>query len=552
MKTKIVLWGKTEKDEKVLVAVELVETENLVRTYVIAENEATEVFYNRMLNEWRFNTEIEFPENTQTHEKKLTVSEDILPDGLKVDRPDLITRAKTEWHFVVLSKKLYDLYHAELEDFKEKIEKLTEFDNGLWEELKGFWSKVQNQIQEKNLFRNHIDSLRKNTDELFKELKDLKKHAEKELREESKKHYSQFSEIMEKVEEKIESGLGLQPLFEELKDIQDQFKKTSFTREHRRQLWDRIDRSFKAIKAKRYGNRPEDRSPTARLQRRYDGLLTAIEKMERSITRDKKDLSNQDKQVDASLGQLEMEIRKVKLSMVEERIQSKQEKLKDMFKTKSMLESRLAEEKVKEEKRKHFEEAKKEAEERIHQEIQQRNEEMEKNEDELKKAAEMISETIKEESTDTKKQEEKKSEKEEGKDKEEPEMEEEKAEKEEKKGFFEKIEDKLEDAMEEFKDIAEDVVDTARATTKVIGEKLEDKMEDLGEKTEDLKEKVEEKMEKAEDDLEQKASDLKQKFDEKTGGLGSKIVEEAEKFEDKIEDTVDKIKAKLRGEDEEE
>jgi len=391
MKTKIVLWGETEKNEKVLVAIELVESENLVRTHIVNETEATEVFYNRMLNEWRFETEIEFPEGTQTHEKKLTLSEDIIPEGLKVDRPDLIIRAKTEWHFVVLSKKLYDLYDTELEDFREKIEKLSEFDNAIWEELKGFWSKVQGQIQEKNLFRNHVDSLRKKTDDAFRQLKDLKKQAEKELREESKKHYATFAEVLEKVEEKIQSGLGLQPLFEELKEIQEKFKKTNFSRDHRRQLWDRIDRSFKAIKEQRYGSASENRSPLSRLKRRYDGLIVAIEKMERSIARDKRDLTHQDKQTDSSLGQLEMEIRKVKMSMVEERITSKQEKLQDMMKTKTMLEDRMKSEQDKENKRKQFEEAKKLAEEKIAKEIIDRNEVMEQNKDELEKAAEKIS-----------------------------------------------------------------------------------------------------------------------------------------------------------------
>lgn len=578
MKTKIVLWGKTEKDEKVLVAVELVEAENLVRTYVVPENEATEVFYNRMLNEWRFDTEIEFPDGTHHFDKQLTLTEDILPEGLKVDRQDLIIRAKTEWHFVVLSKKLYDLYDAELEDFKEKIDKLSEFDNGVWEELKGFWSKVQTQIHDKNLFRKHIDNLRKKTDDAFRNMKDLKKQAEKELREESKKHYAKFSDIMDNMEEKIEGGLGLQPLFEELKDIQEKFKKTNFSREHRRQLWERIDKSFKTIKNKRYGSSSEDRSPLARLQRRYDGLLGAIEKMERSIARDKREINQQDKHASSSLGQLELEIRKVKMSMVEERIQSKEEKLKDMMKTKTMLEGRLESEKNKEEKRKQFEEAKKEAQQKIQQEIQEQSEKIDVDEDELKKAAEKIKEEKKED----------------------------------KKGFFDKVSDKIKDAVEEMEEIAEDIVDTSKAAAKVIGDKIEDKMGDIEEKAEELKDKVEDKLDKAgkklekdedsleekeeekkgffekvgdkikdavedmeekaevlkdkveeklekagekleqvEDSLEEKGEKLKDKIDDKTGGLASKIEQKADELEEKVEETARKIKSKISGEEEE-
>jgi len=498
MKTKIVLWGTRETEEKVLVAIELVESENLVKTHLIKEEDATEIFYNRMLNEWRFNSEIEFPEGTQSFEKNLTLSEDILPDGIKVERPDLILRAKTEWHFVVLSKKLYDLYKAELEDFREKISELSEFDNGIWEELKGFWSKVQGQINDKNLFRNHIDALRKETDDAFKQLKELKRNAEKEIREESKKHFTHFSEIMEKMEEKIESGLGLQPIFEELKDIQQQFKNTNFSREHRKQLWDRIDQAFKNVKEKRYGSSSEDRSPLSRLTRRYEGLLAAIQKMERSIERDKKEVNQQDKQAASSLGQLELEIRKVKMSMVEERIQSKEEKLQDMLKTKTMLEGRIKSEQEREEKRKMFEEAKKEAEEKIAQEILERNEELEKKQDELLKAAEKITSETKHEE----------SEKEKAKGK---------------KGILTKISETMEDLIEEGKEIAEDLSDTVRAVSEVMEDRAEKKLEELegkvkkfgeemGKDTEGLREKIEDAMEKVEDKMDETIEKIRDKF----------------------------------------
>jgi len=511
MKTKIVLWGTTEKEEKILVAIELVESENLVKTFLVDEADATEIFYNRMLNEWRFGTEIEFPENTKTFSKELTASDDILPEGIKVDRPDLVIRAKTEWHFVVLSKKLYDLYKGELEDLKEKIGELSEFDNSLWEEMKGFWSKVQVQIREKNLFRNHVENLRQQTDEAFHLLKEFKKKADKEIREESKKHFDEFSEILEKVEEKIENGLGLQPLFEQLKVIQTNFKNTGFSREHRRQLWDRIDKSFKNIKEKRFGNSPSDRTPLARLTRRYEGLLNAIEKMQRSIARDKKDLQIQDNRASSSFGQLELEIRKVKMSMVEERVLSKEEKLNDMLKTKEMLESRIKSEQEKEAKRVQYEEAKKEAKDKIALEMKESSAAMEDQEDDLKIAAEKIATAAnaKKESKEDKK--------------------------EDKKGILDKISDKIEEIVEEAEEIVEDVVDTVKAVAHVVEEKVEEKLEGL-----------DDKVDKVEDDLDGKKEKLGDKIEEVVDTIEDKIEEVAEKIEDQIEEVVDKVKDKVK------
>lgn len=392
MKTKLILWGKTEADEKVLVAIELVENENVVKTYVFSEESATEEFYNLLLNEWRFDKEVEFPTDFKTYSKPLTASEDILPEGILVEKPDLINRAKTEWHFVVLSKKLYDLYNGELDDLKDQISDLSEFSSEHWEELKQFWGKVQSHIREKNLFRNHIESLKNKTDELFNDLKKFRRESDAKFREKSEEYYKQFNEVLDQVDEKIEKGLGLQPIFEELKNIQKEFKDIRFDRDHRRKLWNRIDKYFKIVKEKRFGTSTQDKSPVHRTERRLNGLLGAIDKMTASIDRDKRDLNTQNSMIGGSDGQLEVQLRQARLSMIEERIASKSEKLKDMLETKDMLEKRIENEKRKEEERKKYEQAKKDAKDKIKEKVKESSELLKENEDALKKASEKIKE----------------------------------------------------------------------------------------------------------------------------------------------------------------
>ena len=390
MRTKLILWGKTENDEKVLVAIELVEDENLVRSYVFNEEDATEEFYNLLLNKWRFDTEVEFPENYKTYNIPLTAADDIVPEGITVEKPDLISRAKTEWHFVVLSKKFYDLYKEELEEIKDKISGLAEFSTETWDELKQFWSKIQNHIKEKDLFRNHVESLKKKTDSLFDKLKELRAKSDEELKQKSQEFFDEFNKQLDKIDEKIEKGLGLQPIFEELKELQARFKKVTFDRDHRRKLWNRIDKEFKKVKEKRFGSASGDRSPLARLERRLAGLLGAIDKMSQSIERDKKELEAQKNKIGDVDGQLEAELRKAKLIMIEERIASKSEKFQDMLKTKEMLENKIANEKRKAEEKKKFEEAKKEAEAKIKEKVKESTARLKENEEELKKAAEKL------------------------------------------------------------------------------------------------------------------------------------------------------------------
>lgn len=453
MRRKLVLWGTNEKDEKMLVALELLENDNVVYIFTFPEKIATEDFYKKMSDNWKNDQEVEFPDGFQKIERKLSVSDSLLPDEIRVERPDLITRAQAEWHFVVLSSKLYGLYKSEIEDFKEKIESLTEYDNKIWEELKNFWAKVQNQVNDRNLFREHAASLRERTNGLFDKLKSLKKVLESEYETRSKSALETFSNELKEIEQKVEQGLGLNPLFEDLKKLQQKIKNIQFTKDDRNEMWDKIDAAFKNIKEKRGSQNEAHAQHTAsRIQKRYDGLVGAVQKMQKSIQIDQRELDFQNKKVEDSDGQLESQLRKAKIRMIEERISSKQEKLDDMLKTKVDLESKLEKEKkklAKLEKQEKIEEAKEIVKQKIADNISETQKEMDKISDKLTIAAENIKSQKKPKS---------------------------------------KAKTMIDQISESAESLVEDVVDSVKAVIEVA----EDKIEDLVDKVEDIFDKEEE------------------------------------------------------------
>jgi hypothetical protein len=346
MKTKLVLWGSDANNEKVLIALELRPDANKVDIFTFPKATiATEEFTTKMMEDWRNGTAVDFPEGHTHIERELAVADSILPDDLKVDRSELIQRAQTEWHFLVLSTKLNQVYRTELDEMKEKVAALSNYDGGMWDSLKGFWDKVQGQVQERNLFREHADLLRDGINDLFLKLKDMRTALNNEFEVKSVEAHSKFMAVLDGVEERIKTNPKTPSIFEELKQMQADYRTATMTREHRNQVWERLDATFKMAKGERPGapqSGGDFTSASGRIQNRLDGLNAAIDKMQTSTNRDKEELDFQQKKIATSDGQLEAQIRQAKLRMVEERYVSKKAKLDEMIATRVDVEKSLA------------------------------------------------------------------------------------------------------------------------------------------------------------------------------------------------------------------
>ncbi len=352
MKTKLVLWGSNATEEKILIAMQLRSEDNKVDIWTFPEAVATDEFARQLLGDWRNDVAVPFPESATHMERELSMSDSLLPEEIKVERGDIIQRAQTEWHFVVLSSKLNEVYQTELGELKAKVAGLKSFNNDAWNELKTFWSKVQNQVRERNLLRGHADLLRDETNALFSKLKGLRSALDEEFRQTSQSLHDTFMENLASLEQRAAEGTRLPALFDELKELQRKFREIKLTREHRSIIWERLDATFKVVKEKRFGpNANNESSALDRLNRRYNGLLGAIDKMQKSISRDQEDLNFQQRKIDSSDGQLEAQIRQAKIKMTKERIRSKNEKLAEMLQTKIDLEKRIGAQKEKETKR---------------------------------------------------------------------------------------------------------------------------------------------------------------------------------------------------------
>jgi DNA repair exonuclease SbcCD ATPase subunit len=352
MKTKLVLWGQKgseENAEKVLIAVELNAIANCVDSWIFSGEAASEELSDQLMNNWRKGEAVAFPEGLEQIRTELSASGSILPEGYSAaDKEDLVKRTQTEWLFIVLSTKLFQTYESELNTLQDKVEKMTKYSKEMWEELKTFQTKIQTQVQEQNLFREHTNILRERLNELFGSLKKLREVEDSAFETAANEVFQKMSNTLNQIDEAVEKNSGdWAKWFDKLKGLQAELKTAKLTREGRNEIWARIDKAFKEVKDRRFGGSSAQNSNSGnvetRLQRRIEGLKEAIQKMDNSVSRDQKDYDFLFKKLNNSNAtQLEAQLSEVRAKMILERLESKKAKLADMNKTLADLESRLA------------------------------------------------------------------------------------------------------------------------------------------------------------------------------------------------------------------
>jgi hypothetical protein len=351
MRNRIAVWGRDAQEKRVLITIELQVSENIVRIETFPEKLVTDEVYKAFMDQWRKGREADLPEPDRVIARELSVTGSLLPDDLKAESTDMILRAQTEWHFHVLSEKLAQTYRSELAEIEDRIERAEAYSGELWNQAKTFWQKVQSQVQDKTLLREQGNELRKRSDAVFAKLKEMRQAVNAQYEVESAKQKENFSQLLADLEVRIGEGTHLNKVFQELRDVQRKFHNVKFTKQDRDSVYARIDAAFKAVKQKRgQGGDSLPDGGQSRHEARYQGLLKAMQRMEKSIKRDEDDLKFERRRIERTDGQLESQIRQAKIVMIESRVGSKRDKLTDMEKTKAMLEKRIEKDKKRAEK----------------------------------------------------------------------------------------------------------------------------------------------------------------------------------------------------------
>ena len=344
MRDRFITWG-TLDDQRRLFTFELDADDAEIIRRILPAGPSSEALRQTITNAWVQRTTMDYPEGTVTERIPFASFGSIVPDGAEVEDKVRVASAEREWPFDLISGQLRRQFTGELEEFRERVEALDKFDDGVYERLKAISQKIKGELDNETLRGHDFGKLKHLTDELFGVMKRLRRGERKERDQASKGVKKGFLAELAAAQKQLESKPDLRKLFGELRGIQDRIKPAKMSGADRNALRKRLDELFRAVKSEMDASGETASALSqkrARLEARLKGLKGAISRMRYSVERDNKDLFYEGRRRERANNQLAEQLAALKLTTIGDRAKSKATRLDDMLATQADLEKKLA------------------------------------------------------------------------------------------------------------------------------------------------------------------------------------------------------------------
>ena len=343
MRDRFITWGSRDGARRLFVFELDIEDFQIIRRE-IPEEHSTQEMLQTVINAWNQHTTIHYPEGSSSERIPFSASGTIVPAGAEVEDKVRVASAEREWPAMVLSSAMSRQFSSELEELAETIKNLEDYDENIFERAKSVWTRVQQERTNQALRHDDTENLKVQVDEIFEQLKKLRRGDRKRQNEQSKQIKAEFQARLQAAQSQLEAKKDLQGLFQQLRDIQADLKSAPFRREDPTVLMNRLDELFKATKAER-SNSPEEinriEQQRSQIERRLEGLQKAIARMRNSIKRDQTNANYENRRVERAPTQLAEQLAAAKLMIIHQQSDSKQSVLDDMLATEAMLLKKL-------------------------------------------------------------------------------------------------------------------------------------------------------------------------------------------------------------------
>lgn len=343
MQQHLVLWGDIGTDRKALLAIHLNEAQSKVWIHAFPKERVDQVLQDQLFA-WRNGGEFQFPEDIPVWEVDAN-GDSLLPREIRVDKPELINRAQSDWGKLIMSTRLFNVCKEELQLFKQLVTSGTEKVDEQWNRAQELAQKYADMKKERDLTWEQAGVLKTELDTVFDMLKAKKRLTSEKDKEQHKKLTQDLEKQIEAQRTALIYPEEWNNIFDQLRKIQDKVKDAPLGWGHKRTLFDQINSVFDSLKQYRKSQNE------THLKDRIGKLTKILKGIEENMQKDKESLQ-------AQKDKLSHYIRGNKssgdwgglLKITEDRIKEKEEKAADIRKTLADLKKKLEKEQQRQQK----------------------------------------------------------------------------------------------------------------------------------------------------------------------------------------------------------
>jgi hypothetical protein len=344
MQQRIVMWGEIGTDNKALVTIQLLENDAKIIINAFPKDTVTKELQDKIFVEWKNGGEIEFPETT--FQWTIDANQDnILPENVKVERPELITQIQHKWSRKIMSAKVMQLLTDETEHILQSIDSIQNYDQKLWDKAKQQWDKIADYQKKGEITWEQTTLLKEKINLVFDALKAVKRITSEHDIEQSRIISKNFEATIEQLQNKLIYPDEWKHIFEELKKIQEELKEAPIRWNSKKNLYDKINSIYDDLKKYRATeNINKSKSRIKQLNQILSGIYE-------SINREKDNYEMQvEKMQHYTRGRVQLDEIKNRFSYILDRIKEKENKAENIKKTIAEVEKLLAKEEYRKEK----------------------------------------------------------------------------------------------------------------------------------------------------------------------------------------------------------
>lgn len=351
MQQRLVLWGEIGTDRKALIAIRLEEETARIHVHALPKETVSKTIQDAIVG-WKNGGDFEFPETAYSW--VMDANQDkILPDDVRVEKPEMITQAQALWSKKLMSTRINQLLTEETALLTEKAEVATDFDQGIWDKAKQQWDKIAGYQKKGEISWEQTTVLKEKINNIFDSLKAVRRlHSEQD---EQQAHviFKQLENKIQDLQNKLIYPDEWKHIFGELKKTQEEIKNATMKWGQKRNLYDLVNGIFHDLRKYRSTEViNKTKSRITQLNKILDGLRD-------SIARDAENLKAQvEKMQHYTRGKLSEDEIKKSFSHITDRIRDKEKKAEGIKKTLHELKQDIDKEK-KAQARKEEEQAKK-------------------------------------------------------------------------------------------------------------------------------------------------------------------------------------------------